>query len=110
MSHHHRHDPAAAPHTPVEPPHFPDIILHGRRLHLSATEARLLACLLEQQGRVVSLEALSREAYGRAWENALTNRLRKHISQIRSRIEPHGLALYCAERRGYVLLSEEQPS
>ncbi len=94
----------------LPPQGTPEIVLHGYRLHLSPVQAQLLACLLEQQGRVVSHEALARYAYDRAWDSTLTNRLRKHLSQIRSMIEPHGLALYCAERRGYVLLAEEQPS
>lgn len=107
MPHHHRHYPAAVPHASVEPADRPAIILHGRRLSLSATEARLLACFLEQQGQVISLEALSRKAYGRAWEQTLTNRLCHHMSRIRSIIAPHGLSLYPAQYQGYILMAEE---
>jgi len=105
---HHQHNPAATtPCTPVEPSHTLDSILHGRRLPLSATEIRLLAFLLEQQGRVVSLEALAKQSYGCVWERTLTNRLRKHLSKIRSLLAPHGLALYPVEHQGYLLLAEE---
>jgi DNA-binding response OmpR family regulator len=110
MPYHHQHDPATTPGTPIEPTDTPASILHGRRLSLSATATRLLAFLLERQGQVVSLEALSREAYGCTLENTLTNRLRLHISRIRSIIAPHGLALYPVENQGYLLLAEEPGS
>lgn len=103
-----RHSHSPVPHVPLEPADAPAIILHGHRLSLSATEAHLLACFLEQQGRVVPLEVLSRKAYGRAWEQALTNRLYHHMSRIRSLIAPHGLSLYPAQSHGYILMAEEQ--
>lgn len=108
MPHHHRHHSAAVLRASVELPDAPAIIMHGRRLSLSATEARLLACFLKQQGQVVSLEVLSRKAYGRAWEQTLTNRLCHHMSRIRSIIAPHGLSLYPAQYQGYILMAEEQ--
>jgi hypothetical protein len=110
MPYHHQFDPAAELYTPVEPTDPPAIILRGRRLSLSATKARLLTCLLEQQGQVVSLETLAEKAYGCASFPMLTNRLRLHISRIRSMIAPHGLALYCMEHQGYLLLAQEELS
>lgn len=91
----------------LPPQHTQEIVLHGYRLHLSPVQAQLLSCLLAQQGTVVSHETLVRQSYGCTWENTLTNRLRKNISQIRSVIEPHGLTLHSAEHRGYILLTEE---
>lgn len=108
MPHHHQRGHSPVPHASAEPTGAPAIILHGRRLSLSATEAHLLACFLEQQGRVVSLETLARKAYGCAWEQTFANRLCQHISRIRSIIAPHGLALYPAQCQGYILMAEEQ--
>ena len=78
------------------------IILHGRRLRLSPTQAQRLATLLAHPGRLVSgkdlqlaAPAVSKAALARA------------ISRIREAIHPHGYAIYPVPGYGFMLVEEE---
>jgi len=73
------------------------IILHGRRLSLSPTQAQILVALLARPGRMVAEADLltSRQRTGR--------RLTRAISRLRPVVEPHGLAIYRVQGAGYLL-------
>ncbi|MGB8343320.1 MAG: helix-turn-helix domain-containing protein [Ktedonobacteraceae bacterium] len=75
----------------------PAIILHGRRLALSPTQAQVLEALLAQRGRPVADADLltPRQRTGR--------RLTRAISRLRPVVEPHGLAIYRVQGAGYLL-------
>lgn len=86
------------PLTPSTP--APEIILHGRRLRLSETQARLLELLLSQQGHVVADAEL----------HAVLphDRLLPCMSRIRPVIKPYGLVIYRVVGAGYLLAQEEE--
>jgi hypothetical protein len=74
-----------------------DVILHQCRLRLSSGQARWLARLLAQPGRLVADSELL--------PDSLTC---KEIRKIREAIEPHGFALYRVKHCGFVLLLEQE--
>lgn len=57
-----------------------------RQVHLSPTEYRLLHCLVENAGKVVTQDALLAEVWGEAYESDV---LRVTIRRLRQRIEEH---------------------
>ena len=74
------------------------IVLHGRRLRLSPVQARLLAALLAQPGRLVEESALPRRGPA----------LQLQVSRLRPVVAPHGLAIYRVPQRGFVLLTRAE--
>lgn len=84
-------------HIPACPPPSA-IVLHGRRLRLSETQARLLALLFAQPGQVVADRHLP--AQGRA--------LQLRMTRLRAALAPHGLVIYRVQRAGYRLVREEE--
>jgi DNA-binding response OmpR family regulator len=79
-------------------PSPPAIVLHGRRLRLSETQARLLAVLFAHQGGVVADRDLP--ARGRA--------LRLRMTRLRAALAPHGLVISRVQGAGYRLVREEE--
>lgn len=77
----------------------PPIILHGRRLRLSHTQARLLAVLLARSGQFVADCDLPVQGDNPLW---------LQISRIRSVVAPHGLLIYRVRCHGFVLLAREE--
>jgi len=84
-------------------PSPPTIILHGRRLRLSETQARMLAVLLASPGYVVPDAELLRLVPG-----TTLLQLKKRIRTIHAAMVPHGMAIYRAEQYGFVLLTPEE--
>lgn len=78
------------------------IILHGRRLRLSPTQAQRLSTLLAHSGRLVSGEDL--QLADPAQSKAA---LARAISRIREAIYPHGYAIYPVPGYGFMLVEEE---
>ena len=79
------------------------LLVHGRRLRLSAAQESRLTTLLAHTGSLVSDRALhpvSASGSGAA--------LAKAISRLRAIIRPHGYAIYRVVGQGFVLLAEEK--
>jgi DNA-binding response OmpR family regulator len=76
------------------------LLVHGRRLRLSAVQESRLTTLLAHTGSLVSDTALSASGSGA--------HLAKAISRLRAIIRPHGYAIYRVVGQGFVLLAEEK--
>lgn len=77
--------------------------LHGRELALSHREFELLTYLLEQHGRIVSQEQISRAVWGHSSE---TNTVAVHIKRLRDKLgtDPrYGQLIRTIRGRGYGL-------
>lgn len=79
------------------------IILHGRRLRLSPTQAHTLSLLLAHRGQQVSEADLQRPVLP-----ASSAALAKAISRMREVVRPHGYAIYRVVGHGFVLLEEPE--
>ncbi len=75
-----------------------EIILHGRRLRLSASQARRLSLLLAHPGHLVCATQVGHPARP---ESALV--LAKAISRLRNVLRPHGYDIYAVPGRGFLL-------
>lgn len=78
----------------------------GREITLTGSEFNLLQTLASEAGHIVSKEALSRRALGRAME-AFDRSIDVHISSIRQKLAAAGasqLAIQAVRRMGYQLL------
>lgn len=84
-------------------PSPPTIIVHGRRLRLSETQARMLAVLLAFPGYVVPDAELLRLVPG-----TTLLQLKKRMRRIHEAMVPHGMAICRAEQYGFVLLTLEE--
>lgn len=67
--------------------HRRHVHVDGRRIHLTPTEFKLLAVLLENAGRVVSQRALLEQVWGHEYIDDIYYP-RVYISQLRRKIEP----------------------
>lgn len=79
------------------------IILHGRRLRLSLTQAHTLSTLLAHLGQLVSEADLQRPVLPGS-----SAALAKAMSRIREVVRPHGYAIYRVVGHGFVLLEEQE--
>jgi DNA-binding response OmpR family regulator len=79
------------------------LLVHGRRLRLSAAQQRRLTTLLAHSGHLVSDRALQQAAAARS-----RTALAKAMSRLREIIRPHGYALYRVVGQGFVLVPEEE--
>ncbi|MGB8343323.1 MAG: hypothetical protein WCD86_00480 [Ktedonobacteraceae bacterium] len=70
----------------------PEIILHDRRLRLSPAQAQVLTVRLTRRGPFVA---------NQEWDARDPERV---IAQLRSLVEPHGLAMYRGMGAAYLLL------
>ncbi len=80
------------------------ITLHGRRLRLSATQARRLSALLARPGHLVRVTQVGHPACP---ESAAG--LAKAISRLRGVLQPHGYDIYAVVGRGFLLAPLEEP-
>lgn len=87
-------------HIPACPPPSA-IVLHGRRLHLSETQTRVLAVLLTQPGSLVPDTELLQLLPG-----TTVARLQKHMIRLYATLLPHGLVIGRLARRGFVLVAD----
>jgi DNA-binding response OmpR family regulator len=73
----------------------------GSFVALSPIEENLVRALLKNFGAVVAGDALVREA----WPNGLTSprALRTHLSRLRGKLMPLGLAITAVRGRGYIM-------
>jgi DNA-binding response OmpR family regulator len=79
------------------------IILHGRRLHLSSTQADRLSSLLARPGQLISEGDLQHPVLQES-----SAALAKAISRLREVIRPHGYAIYRVVGHGFLLVEEEE--
>jgi DNA-binding response OmpR family regulator len=86
----------------------PSLILHGRRLRLSATQTRRLSALLAHPGRLVRGQELQVEAPASA-SAASAAMQAKAISRMREVLRPHGYDIYAVVGRGFLLAPLEEP-
>jgi DNA-binding response OmpR family regulator len=84
-------------------PSSPTILLHGRHLPLSETQARLLSVLLTCPGHVVPDAELLQLVPG-----VTLLQLKKRIRTIHEVMVPHGMTIHRAEHYGFVLLTAEE--
>lgn len=84
----------------VSPELMCEVRVHGERVAMSQPRLRILACLLEAEGRVVA----RRELYERALKGRLRGGSRAidlHIFHIRRALGPLGRFVVTVPRRGY---------
>jgi DNA-binding response OmpR family regulator len=79
------------------------LLVHGRRLRLSAAQESRLTTLLAHTGSLVSDRALHPVSASGSGAH-----LAKAISRLRAIIRPHGYAIYRVVGLGFVLLEEKQ--
>jgi DNA-binding response OmpR family regulator len=76
-------------------------------LRFTPLEYAILVPLLEQYGRLVTWEQLSREAFASPHHLPPTDRrLYRHVDHIRSKLSPFGLMIRSVIDHGYILLGE----
>ncbi len=63
-----------------------EVLVSGRRVHLTPTEYRLLTVLIRHAGKVVTHTQLLKEVWGAAYANE-THYLRIYMAQLRHKIE-----------------------
>lgn len=80
-------------------PPTPSIILHGRRLRLSETQARLLSVLLARPQQVIADAEFLQLLPG----TTLT-RLNRRMTQLHATVVPHGLEIHRGKQYGFVLV------
>jgi two-component system KDP operon response regulator KdpE len=77
-----------------------EVLVEGEAVELSATEFKLLTCLLDNAGRISTHQSLLTQVWG--WEYAdETDYLKVYIHHLRKKIEPEpGRPLYILTERG----------
>jgi len=78
--------------------------IDGRDLLLTPKEFAVLLLLMQNEGRVISVEAI----YTNVWKQSPdadidTNTLKATISNIRKKLEPSGLTIDASRGKGYIL-------
>lgn len=86
----------------ISPNEMCEVRIAGRRVAMSLCHLRMLACLLEARGRVVSREELYR-ASGAADLPEGSRRVDVHVTRIRQSLGVLGSYLVAVRRRGYRL-------
>ena len=81
------------------------LVFRGHWVALSQTEEAIAAVFLESFGEVVDLEAL---IAGCGDQSPSEGAIRVHLTRLRKRIRPLGLAIHVVHGRGYVLENEAQ--
>jgi DNA-binding winged helix-turn-helix (wHTH) protein len=80
---------------------------NGNEVPLTATETRLLATLMRQEGEVVSIRQLMRDVWNTDYLGDLRT-LRYYVYSLRQKIGATEIVTY--RRRGYALMSEKPES
>ena len=86
----------------ISPNEMCEVRIGGRRVAMSLCHLKMLACLLEARGRVVSREELYR-ASGAADLPEGSRRVDVHVTRIRQSLGILGRYLVAVRRRGYRL-------
>ncbi|MET0270083.1 MAG: winged helix-turn-helix domain-containing protein, partial [Sphingomonas sp.] len=77
----------------------------GRPLELTFSEFTLLAILLEDEGTVVSKDALCRQVLGRPWRS-FDRSIDVHVSNLRNKLAPYpAIVIETVRRVGYRLVA-----
>lgn len=79
--------------------------VNGREVRLTLKEFALLRLLMENEGEILSSEALMQQAWGDA--GASDHTLRVHIQNLRQKIAPSGVLLENVHGKGYRLEKKE---
>ena len=79
---------------------FGQLIYHGRSLYLSPTDELIVRALIDVFGEVVGDDQLLEAAWP---DGGTPQALRVHISRLRRRLAPLGLALRCIRGAGYLM-------
>jgi two-component system phosphate regulon response regulator PhoB len=84
-----------------------EISLNGRRLHLTTTEFKLLALLVERRGRTLSRETLLQDVWG--YENAIDTRtVDTHVRRLREKLGPASDRIATVRGEGYRFLTSRK--
>jgi two-component system phosphate regulon response regulator PhoB len=84
-----------------------EISLNGRRLHLTTTEFKLLALLVERRGRTLSRETLLQDVWG--YENAIDTRtVDTHVRRLREKLGPASNRIATVRGEGYRFLTSRK--
>jgi two-component system KDP operon response regulator KdpE len=86
-----------------------EVRLNGEPIALTATEFRVLACLVRHRGQVISHDRLQSEVWGRARTNRQSS-LKQYIHHLRTKIEPdpsHPQRIITRRGEGYMLRSSD---
>lgn len=86
----------------ISPNEMCEVRVGGRRVHMPVSHLRMLACLLEARGRVLSREELYRSS-GAADLPEGSRRVDVHVTRIRQSLGALGRYLVAVRRRGYRL-------
>lgn len=62
------------------------VSVNGQEVHLTQTEYKLLTVLARNEGKVLTYQYITREVWGSAWKNNLSN-LRVHMASLRKKLE-----------------------
>lgn len=76
--------------------------VEGRALDLPRRELAVFECLLDRRGRLVSKAQLTDHVYG-IGADVEESAVEPHISRLRKRLAPHGVAIKTARGLGYML-------
>jgi two-component system KDP operon response regulator KdpE len=64
-----------------------EVTVAGRRIHLTPTEFRLLSCLAQYSGRVLSHEFLISNVWGPEYNTTETDHVRLYVSRLRRKMK-----------------------
>lgn len=79
-----------------------EVFLHGMPLILKRRELALLEALIRRVGRVVQRDTLLEEIYGFD-DDVQSNTLDAHVSRLRARLAPGGVAIHPVRGVGYLM-------
>lgn len=78
------------------------VMATGQALDIPRRELAVLECLLERRGRIVSKAQLTDHVYG-VGADVEDTAIEPHVSRLRKRLSPHGVAIKTARGLGYML-------
>lgn len=79
------------------------LIIDGIVIPCSPIEYALLICLLRHEDGCVPLESLAQSAFQSSLNRQIRHRLTQHMGEIRGKLWPFGLELFCVMGFGYKL-------
>jgi DNA-binding response OmpR family regulator len=78
------------------------LFVNGRRVHLTATEWRLLAALMRREGTCISAEELAATCTSALPAAGDTRKIRVHVSHLATKLQDAGKVIQNVPGRGYV--------
>lgn len=78
------------------------VLADGVALDIPRKELAVLECLLERRGRIVSKGSLMDHVYG-VGSDIEDSSIEPHVSRLRRRLAPHGVAIRTARGLGYMI-------